>query len=428
MAVNLASIPELPRDEAFAVTADFKADTHPQKVSLGAGVYRDDNSKPWVLPSVREAKRRLHEDPNIDHEYLPIQGYAPFLNVARDLILGENSTVAPKPVIVSVQTISGTGANSLAASFLATALGPKHVFFSDPTWSNHSLIWEIAAPHVIQKTYPYKYTLNTRSLDLDAIITTLESTAVEGDVVILHACAHNPTGIDPTHEQWRTLAECIKRKRLFALFDAAYQGFASGDVCADAWAVRHFRDALCGRENQDLGFGMGIAQSFAKSFGLYGERVGALHLVLPPSPSSTPGAGAGAGAKSQLLRLIRSNISNAPLFGARIVALILTNPDLREMWKEDLRTMSGRIKKMRSLLRTEIEKHPDAGDWSFLEEQIGMFSYTGLSERQVERLRDVHHIYLMRNGRASLSGVNEGNVKCVAEAIVEVLRYYAKEE
>ncbi|KAL4967843.1 pyridoxal phosphate-dependent transferase [Aspergillus stella-maris] len=441
MALDLTSIPELPRDEAFAVTADFKADTHPQKVSLGAGVYRDEHSQPWILSSVREAKKRIHDDPTLDHEYLPIQGHGPFLEAARNLILGENKDssrpwIRPGSVI-SVQTISGTGANSLAASFLSNTLKPKHVFFSDPTWSNHSLIWEVHAPGVIRKTYPHHYAAGTRKLDVEAIISTFEETAIEGDVVILHACAHNPTGIDPSHEQWSTLAEVIKRKRLFALFDSAYQGFASGDFDDDAWAVRYFGDTLCGdsTESQNTGIGLGICQSFAKNFGLYGERVGAFHLVLPspgPSPSSMSAEEdlgsaepkAGAGAKSHLLRLIRSNISNAPLFGARIVAMVLGTPELREMWERDLRTMSGRIERMRSLLRAEIERDSDVGDWSFLEGQIGMFSYTGLSERQVDRLRDVHHIYLMRNGRVSMSGVNEGNVKYVAEAIVEVVRYY----
>ncbi|KAL4789699.1 pyridoxal phosphate-dependent transferase [Aspergillus venezuelensis] len=417
MAVDLTSILPLPRDEAFAVTADFKVDSHPQKVSLGAGVYRDENSKSWILSSVREAKRRLFEDPTLDHEYLPIQGYAPFLDAARDLILGNTEGGS----VVSVQTISGTGANSLAASFLASTLKPRHVFFSDPTWSNHSLIWEVHAPGVSQQTYPHRYATGTRNLDLDAIISVLDKHAVENDVVILHACAHNPTGIDPDHEQWRELADLIKRKGLFTLFDSAYQGFGSGDVDGDAWAVRHFRDVLCGSQpgSQGTGVEMGICQSFAKNFGLYGERVGAFHLVLP-----SPATDRSAGAKSHLLRLIRSNISNAPAFGARIVALILTTPELREMWEADLRTMSGRIRTIRTLLRAEIEKDPEAGDWSFLEEQIGMFSYTGLSERQVERLRDVHHIYLMRNGRVSMSGVNGGNVSYVAGAIVEAVRYY----
>lgn len=361
--------------------------------------------------SAFQARRLLNDSHSWNHEYLPIQGFEPFLSAARDLILGPYD--ASRSHVVSVQTISGTGANHLAAAFLAEHLVPRQVFISDPTWSNHHLIWETAAPKVVQRQYPY-YKSSTRSLDFGGMLSTLEASAENGDVVILHACAHNPTGIDPTREQWKTLAEIFKRKKLFALFDSAYQGFATGDVDADAWAIRHFRQALFDQDASIVPQGMCIAQSFAKNFGLYGERVGALHLVLP---SQTPASGP----QSQLLRLVRSEISNAPLFGCRIVHTILSDPALKAIWKQDLQTMSGRIKRMRSLLRDEIEKHPDVGNWDHLESQIGMFSYTGLSEEQVARLRDVHHVYLMRSGRASLSGVNEGNVKYVADAISEVI-------
>ncbi|KAH8680315.1 pyridoxal phosphate-dependent transferase [Ilyonectria robusta] len=391
MPANLAEIPALPRDEAFAITADFIADRDPKKVSLGAGVYRDENSKPWVLPR-----------------------FEPFLSVARQLILGQYDD--SRSHVVSVQTISGTGANHLGAAFLAEQLKPRHVFISDPTWSNHGLVWEVAAPGVIRKTYPY-YKSSKRSLDFEGMASTLERDAEEGDVIILHACAHNPTGIDPSREQWQALAGLFKRKKLFAFFDSAYQGFATGDVDADAWAVRHFQQVLFDADGvSDTPQGMCIAQSFAKNFGLYGERVGALHLVLP---ARTPALGS----QSQLLRLVRAEMSNAPLFGCRIVHTILSDLELRTMWEQDLQTMSGRIKRMRSLLRNEIEKYPDVGDWSHLESQIGMFSYTGLSEEQVLRLREVHHVYLMLNGRASLSGVNDGNVKSIAAAISDVIRY-----
>ncbi|KAL3466989.1 pyridoxal phosphate-dependent transferase [Aspergillus heterothallicus] len=431
MASSLSSIAELPRDEAFAITADFLADEHPLKVNLGAGVYRDENSKPWILPSVREAKQRLHAIPTLDHEYLPIQGSEPFLSVARALILGEDNdpSQASTPV-VSIQTISGTGANHLAAAFLAETLDPKptHVFISDPTWSNHHLIWEVAAPHVARRSYPY-YDPQRRALAFDAMVATLEAEAVENDVVILHACAHNPTGIDPSEHQWRAIAEVIRRKKLFPLFDAAYQGFASGDVDRDAWAVRYFRRALfdsTARGRPDWPQGMGIAQSFAKNFGLYGERVGAFHLVLPARPGdSTSQSAVGSGARSHLLRLVRASISNAPQFGSRIVAMVLSDVELARMWKADLQTMAGRIKRMRSLLRREIEKHgSEVGNWRHLEEQIGMFSYTGLGEEHVRRLREVHHVYLMRSGRASLCGVTEANVGYVAGAIADVVRHF----
>lgn len=318
--------------------------------------------------------------------------------------------------VVSIQTISGTGANHLGAAFLAQRLKPRHVFISSPTWGNHHLIWEFAAPDVVQKTYPY-YHAPTRSLDFEGMMSTLESEAVEDDVVILHACAHNPTGIDPTREQWEALAELFKRKKLFAFFDSAYQGFATGDVDADAWAVRHFRHVLFLRDSTADGpQGMCIAQSFSKNFGLYGERVGALYLVLAPG---TPEPGP----RTQLLRLVRGEISNPPTFGGRIVQTILSDQQLRAMWDRDLQTMSSRIKRMRSLLRQEIEKHPGVGDWSHLESEIGMFTFTGLSPAHVLRLRKVHHIYLMMSGRASISGLNEKNVKYVADAIFEVIKH-----
>lgn len=315
-----------------------------------------------------------------------------------------------------MQTISGTGANHLGAAFLAQQLKPRHVFISNPTWSNHHLVWEVAAPGVVREMYPY-YDLSTQSLDFDGMMSTLDTKSTEGDVVILHACAHNPTGIDPSGKQWQTLAQLFKRKKLFAFFDSAYQGFTTGDVDADAWAVRHFQEVLfAGAAEPAKPQGMCIAQSFAKNFGLYGERVGAFHLVLP---SETPVSGP----RSQLLRLVRAEMSNAPLFGCRIVHKVLSDPQLREMWHQDLQTMSGRITRMRAILRREIEKRPGTGNWGHLESQVGMFSYTGLTPEQVLRLKEVHHIYLMSNGRASLSGINEGNVEHVADAISEVLRH-----
>lgn len=352
----------------------------------------------------------------MNHEYLPIHGSQHFLDSARDLILGSFDTL--KSHVVSIQTISGTGANHLGAAFLAEHLKPRNVFISDPTWGNHHLIWQVAAPSVARKLYPYYHPTGT--FDFEKMKSTLESSAEEGDVVILHACAHNPTGVDPTREQWQELAQLFRRKKLFALFDSAYQGFATGDVDSDAWAIRHFQEVLFDGGNIDSQTqGMCVAQSFAKNFGLYGERVGAFHLILP---SGTPLAGS----KCQLVRLVRAEISNAPAFGCRIVHTVLSDPKLRDMWLQDLQTMSGRIKRMRSALRQEIEEHPGTGDWSHLESQIGMFSYTGLDEAHVLRLRDMHHVYLMRNGRASLSGVNDGNVKYIADAISETMGHFSK--
>lgn len=361
-----------------------------------------------------QAKEILHNQLDLNHEYLPIAGSTAYLKLAGDLLFGENEL--PRESSCSIQTISGTGANHLGAIFLAQHLKPHHVFIPQPTWNNHHLIWEVAAPGVARKTYPY-YSAVDRSLDIAGMLSTLESEAVANDVIILHACAHNPTGLDPTQDQWQMIADVVDRKKLFVFFDTAYQGFATGDLEKDAWAVRYFHQSLSiSKTSQDGPPGMCVAQSFAKSFGLYGERVGAFHLILPPGSPS-------AGAQSQLLRLVRAEISNPPLFGSRIVHTILSTPKLRLQWQTDLETMSGRIKQMRSLLRKKIALHDNVGDWSHLESQVGMFSYTGLNERQVARLKEKHHVYLMSNGRASLSGISPANVSHVAEAFVEVVRW-----
>lgn len=247
------------------------------------------------------------------------------------------------------------------------------------------------------------------------MLSTLESEAVANDVIILHACAHNPTGLDPTQGQWQMIADLVVRRKLFVFFDAAYQGFATGDLDKDAWAVRYFHRSLL-TTSEDGPAGMCVAQSFAKSFGLYGERAGAFHLILPSGSSCK-------GGQSQLLRLVRAEISNPPLFGARIVHTILSTPELRLQWMKDLEMMSGRIKQMRCVLRNEIEMYDDVGDWSHLESQVGTFSYTGLNEQQVARLKEKHHVYLMSNGRASLSGISPTNVTHVAKAFVEVVRW-----
>lgn len=264
--------------------------------------------------------------------------------------------------------------------------------------------------------YPY-YDRSSQALAFDAMIDTLETQARTNDVIVLQACAHNPTGIDPTREQWQSIAEVVNRKGLFVVFDSAYQGFASGSVDEDAWAIRHFTEELvseCSHSKYEAApAGMMVCQSFSKSFGLYGERVGALHLVLPAGVQT-------AGAYSKLQRLIRAEISNAPRFGATIVETVLKDAELRAMWYKDLNTMSSRIRSMRVLLRQKLEDLGSERDWSSLTSQIGMFAYTGLSEMEVRRLRAEYHIYLMESSRVSLSGLNLRNVDAVARAIREV--------
>lgn len=335
------------------------------------------------------------------------------MEAAKALCFG---SLASLTSIRSVQTISGTGANHLAALFCAQYLQPAKVFIADPTWINHDLVWAVAAPSVKKISYPY-YDMAAKTLARCSMLQTLEELAEPNDAIVLQACAHNPTGIDPTEEQWKSIAEVVKRKGLVVIFDSAYQGFASGDLDRDAWAIRFFAEKLFAQSAEGLDgagpAGMMVCQSFAKNFGLYGERVGALHLILPEDVQT-------AGAYSKLQRLIRAEISNAPRFGARIVEAILNNEDLRAIWHQDLGTMSSRIRIMRLLLRQKLEELGSQRDWSHLTSQIGMFAYTGLNETEVQRLRDEYHVYLMKSGRASVSGLNLRNIDTVAKAIYEV--------
>lgn len=301
----------------------------------------------------------------------------------------------------------------MAALFLTKHLRPKRVFIPSPTWVNHKSIWTMAGvPH---EEYPY-YSSDTHTVDLEGMLSTLENKAEPNDVVILQACAHNPTGVDLSKSQWAEVARVIKRKNLFVVFDSAYQGFATGDVDGDAWAVRYFVEQLIlGAESETTSHpGICVAQSFSKNFGLYGERVGAIHLVVPRHLSPQ-------GAQSELMAIARSEYSNPPRFGASTVQTVLGDDHLRDQWQRDLNTMSARIKTMRHELRQKLEVLGTPGDWSHIESQIGMFSYTGLNREHVERLRNEFHIYLLPSGRVSICGLNEGNVDYVARAIKDVV-------
>lgn len=258
------------------------------------------------------------------------------------------------------------------------------------------------------KTYPY-FLPQTKGLDFSGMHSAIEQ-APEGSIIVLHACAHNPTGVDLTKSQWTQLSQKIRAKRHFPFFDCAYQGFASGDLDNDAWAIRHFIS---------LGFELCIAQSFAKNFGLYGERAGAFHFVTSPGPDATNTISRIA---SQLAILQRSEISNPPAYGARIASTVLNDPILFSEWEENLRTMSGRIKEMRVALRYRLEElNGKPGSWKHITEQIGMFSYTGLTEAQVLKLREGPHIYMTKNGRISMAGLNTRNLDYTANAIAKVV-------
>lgn len=390
-----------PPDPILGVTEAFKRDSDPRKINLGVGAYRDGQGKPYVLPSVREAERHIVSE-NLDKEYLPITGLPQFDQLAAALAYGENAQPLKEGRIAATQTISGTGALRVGGEFLARHYpGPKRIFVPTPTWGNHIPIFKNAGLEVQHYAY---YDKQTCGLDFDGMVRDLRA-APEGSIVLLHACAHNPTGVDPTQEQWRKIADVVKEKKHFPFFDMAYQGFASGDANRDAYAVRHF---------VEQGFEIALSQSFAKNMGMYGERTGLFSLV-------TADADEKARVESQLKITVRPMISNPPLHGARIAARILSDASLKAQWLEELRGMSHRIQGMRATLKNLlVNEFGSKRNWDHVTNQIGMFAFLGISPEQVEKLIQDHHVYLTKDGRISVAGITEGNVRHLAESLAKV--------
>lgn len=411
----LNNVELLPADALFDIKQRLAKDTRSVKVDLGIGAYRDDQGKPWVLPSVRSAERLVHEDPNYNHEYLGITGLPNLTTNAAKIIFGTDSAALSEKRVISVQSLSGTGALHIAAKFIIKFLPNRLVYVSNPTWANHNAIFQTQG--IKTASYPY-WDNKTKSLDLEGYLKAIQE-APEGSIFLLHACAHNPTGLDPNREQWVQILDAIASKDHIALFDSAYQGFASGDLDRDAFAVR------LGLERLAKVCPIFVCQSFAKNVGMYGERVGCFHIVLPQQDDpSVSIAALSAAVSSQLAKIIRSEVSNSPAYGAKIVAKILSTPELTSQWHEDMITMSSRINKMRISLRDSLVELKTPGNWDHIVGQCGMFSYTGLTPDMVKRLETHHAVYMVGSGRASIAGLNEGNVHYVAKAIDEVVRHH----
>ncbi|KAJ3390112.1 Aspartate aminotransferase, cytoplasmic [Entophlyctis sp. JEL0112] len=391
------TLENLPLDPIFALSAAYAADPDPLKINLGIGAYRDNDGKPWVLPVVRKVKERLLSDPALNHEYLAIDGLRSFTDASAKMILGSDSAAIKENRFAGVQAISGTGAVRLGADLLHKIKPNASVYVSSPTWGNHISIFEDAGFGV--KTYKY-WDATARGLAFAEFINVLK-TAESGSIFVLHACAHNPTGVDPTQEQWQQIAAVIKEKGHFPFFDCAYQGFASGSLAKDAWAVRYFVEA---------GFELFVAQSYSKNFGLYSERCGCLTVVTATEQQAVI-------VRSQLCRINRASISNPPAFGARIVSVVLNDPVLFAEWEENLKTMANRIIKMRGECLRHLIELKTPGSWTHISSQIGMFSFTGLTVAQVKVIKEKFHVYMTDNGRISMAGLNEGNVKRFAEAV-----------
>ncbi|ORZ18868.1 aspartate aminotransferase [Absidia repens] len=397
------NVPQAPADVIFSLTAGYKADTHPQKINVGVGAFRTDELKPYVLPVVKKADAILFNDASLDHEYQPIAGQPSYTKAASKLILGKDSAAIQQGRVGAVQTISGTGANHTGAAFLAHhCKGSGKCYISNPTWANHRNIFEGVGFQVEEYAY---WDPVTKGLDYKGMLDAIQQ-APKGSVFILHACAHNPTGVDPTQDQWKGIAEAMRARDHFPFFDCAYQGFASGDLDRDAWSVRYF---------VDLGFELFVAQSFAKNFGLYGERAGNLTFVCK-TPEDTKRV------LSQMEKLQRSEISNPPAYGSRIVDIVLNDDALYAEWKENLKYMSHRIIDMRKALYQHLLDLKTPGTWNHIVDQIGMFSFTGLKAPQVKVLIEKYHIYLTNNGRISMAGLSSSNVEYFAKAVDDVVR------
>nr|CAD7407513.1 unnamed protein product [Timema poppensis] len=406
--------------------------------------YRTDEGEPWVLPVVRRTELQMAADEELNHEYLPVLGLGSFSSAATSLLLGADNSALLEGRVLGVQTVSGSGAIRVGAEFLTRHVLHYGTFYtSSPTFRssansigvaslellfrlhiyilnsdrvstsvrtvNHALLF-LSAGFVEHREYKY-WDENRRTLDLEGFLENLRE-APENSVVVLHACAHNPTGCDPTHEQWEKIADVIEERNLFPFFDIAYQGFASGDLDDDAWAVRHF---------VNRGMELFCAQSFSKNFGLYNERVGNLTVVLKDKKHLEA-------VKSQITLTVRGMYSNPPNHGGRIVATILNNPQLKEEWKESIRTMANRILSLRSGLKERLQRLGTPGNWDHISSQIGMFSYTGLTRRQVDHLKEHYHIYMLPSGRVSMCGINSSNIEYLSQSIHDTVLLYPNNE
>ncbi|KAK9964151.1 hypothetical protein ABG768_005349 [Culter alburnus] len=391
----------------FKLSADFREDQCPSKVNLGVGAYRTDECQPWVLPVVRKVEKMIADDHSLNHEYLPILGLPEFRSSASKIALGEDSPAIKDNRVGAVQCLGGTGALKIGAEFLrrwynGTDNTKTPIYVSAPTWENHNAVFSNAGFEDIR---PYKYwDAGKRGLDLTGFLGDLEN-APDHSIIVLHACAHNPTGTDPTQDQWKQIADVMKQKNLFAFFDSAYQGFASGNLDKDAWSIRYF---------VSQGFELFCAQSFSKNFGLYNERVGNLTVVAKDQDNLNR-------VLSQMEKIVRITWSNPPSQGARLVAITLNTPELFAEWKDNVKTMADRVLLMRAQLKEKLKALGTPGTWEHITEQIGMFSFTGLNPKQVEFMIKEKHIYLMASGRINMCGLTSKNIDYVAESIHEAV-------
>ena len=394
-----AAIEMAPRDPILGITEAFNADQHPEKTNLGVGVYYDDNGKVPLLGCVQKAESLLMEK-LAPRTYLPIEGLAAYDKAVQELVFGANSEVVTSKRAITAQAIGGTGALKLGADFLKRFSPNAQVFISDPSWENHRALFESAG--FVVNNYPY-YDTTTKGVNFDGMLASLQSMPA-GSIVLLHACCHNPTGADLTDQQWAQVIQVVSERGLVPFLDMAYQGFGDG-INEDGKVVGMFAAA---------GGPLFVSNSFSKSFSLYGERVGALSIVAANAEEA-------ARLMSQLKRVIRTNYSNPPMHGGQVVAMALATPELRKLWEEELAGMRVRIKAMRQALVDKLKAKVPQHNFDFVIQQRGMFSYSGLTKAQVERLKTEFSIYAVDTGRICVAALNSRNIDRVVDAIAKVL-------
>lgn len=388
-----------PRDPILGLNEQFAADSNPNKVNLGVGVYYDDNGKLPLLQCVQAVEQSMTKTPTA-RGYLPIDGIAAYDNAVKGLVFGADSEPVKSGRVATIQGLGGTGGLKVGADFLKKLNPNAKVLISDPSWENHRALFTNAGFPV--ESYPY-YDAAKRGIDFDGMLSALNA-APAGTIVVLHACCHNPTGYDITPAQWDQVVEAVKSRKLVAFLDMAYQGFGYG-IQEDGAAIGKFVAA---------GLDFFVSTSFSKSFSLYGERVGALSVLCESKEEA-------ARVLSQLKIAIRTNYSNPPTHGGAVVATVLGTPELRALWEKELGEMRVRIKAMRQKLVDGLKAAGVKQDMSFITAQIGMFSYSGLSKDQMVRLREEFGVYGTDTGRMCVAALNSKNIDYVCQSIAKVI-------
>jgi len=396
----LDHVDSYPGDPIFSLTEAFAADTRPLKANLGVGLYFDETGRVPLMRAVSRAEQALAQERRT-RAYLPMEGLPSYRAAVQSFLFGEGSEAVASRRVATIQGVGGSGALKIGADFLRRYFPGSGIWVSDPTWDNHRAIFEGAGFEL--HTYPY-YDPARRCLDLDGMLNALDALPPRS-VVLLHACCHNPTGVDLTRAQWLQVLAVIVQRRLLPFFDLAYQGFEEGPD-EDAWAIRYLAES---------GETFLVANSFSKNFGLYAERCGALSVVTESPLVADRVLG-------QLNATVRRNYSNPPSHGAAIVARVFESPALHAEWRDELRVMRDRIRQMREALCDGLGAELPESDFSFLRRQTGMFSFTGLGPAQVQRLRTDHGIYMVGSGRACVAGLNPGNLEHVVQAMSAVMR------